>query len=183
VPMEDARKQMETNVFGLAELSRLVIPHMREHRFGRIINISSLAGQACFLYGGWYHVSKYAVEALSDTMRIDLKKFGIDVVKIEPGGIRTAWGTIAADHLDECTKGTVYEPTAQKEARLFRYGYTSNILPPPSAAAKAIVRAACSCRPRVRYRPGLGASSLLFLHKMLPARWWDAAMRLAGRVK
>ncbi len=183
VPMEEARRQLDTNVFGLVQMCRLVIPQMRLQGSGRIINISSLAGQACFLYGGWYHVSKYSVEALSDTMRIDLRKFGIDVVKIEPGGIRTAWGHIAADHLEECTRGSVYEDSALNEARLFHYGYDSKFLAPPSSAARTIVKAACSRRPRVRYRPGAGASSLLFLHKILPARWWDSIMRLAGGKK
>ncbi len=181
VSMEEARRQMETNVFGLASLCRMVIPVMREQHSGCIINLSSLAGQASFQYGGWYNVSKYAVEAISDTMRIDLKRFGINVVKIEPGGVRTDWGHIAADHLAECTKGTVYEPTASREASLMHYGYSTKLMPPPSVVAKAITRAACSRRPKVRYRPGLGAISLLILHSILPARWWDAMMRLLGR--
>ncbi len=182
VSLEEARSQMETNVFGLATMCRLVIPSMREQGSGCIINISSLAGQSCFLYGGWYHVSKYSVEALSDCLRMELKPFGIDVVKIEPGGIRTQWGHIAGDHLSECTKGSVYEQSAAKEAELLHYGYSSNFLTDPSAVAKAITRAATSKRPRVRYRVGLGASSMAFLHTFLPLRWWDSAMRLMGKV-
>ncbi len=180
VPLEEARRQMETNVFGLSTMCRLVIPHMRSQSSGRIINISSLAGQSCFLYGGWYHVSKYSVEALSDSLRIELKPFGIDVVKIEPGGIRTQWGHIAGDHLKECTEGSVYETSAAKEAALMHYGYSSNYLTSPTVVARAITRAAVSRRPRVRYRVGLGAKSLAFLHTVLPDRWWDAGMRLLG---
>ena len=181
VPLEEARRQLETNVFGLSTMCRLVIPSMRERHSGRIINISSLAGQSCFLYGGWYHVSKYSVEALSDCLRIELRPFGIDVVKIEPGGIRTQWGHIAADHLAECTKGSVYETTASREAELMHFGYDSRVLTNPSRVARAITHAATGLRPRVRYRVGAGASSLAFLHTVLPARWWDAMMRLLGR--
>ena len=181
VPMDEARKQMETNLFGAALLSKLVIPDMRARGSGRIINISSLAGQVPVLFGGWYNISKYAIEALSDTMRIELRRYGIDVVKIEPGGIKTAWGGIAADHLEECTRDTVYEGTAAKEAKLFRTGYSSNIMTPPSSAARAIERAACSRRPRVRYRPGIGASSMAVLHSLIPPRWWDSLVRLMGK--
>ena len=120
VSMEEARRQMDTNLFGAACLSRMAIPGMREQGSGRIINISSVAGRAPVLYGGWYNISKYAIEALGDTMRVDIKPFGIDVVTIEPGGIKTAWGGIAADNLEACTAGSVYEPTASREAALFR---------------------------------------------------------------
>ena len=109
VPLEEARRQLEVNVFGLATLCRKVLPWMRERHFGRIINISSVAGRTCMYFGGWYHVSKYAVEALSDTLRMETARFGIDVVLIEPGGIRTDWGIIAAKHLAESSAGTAYE--------------------------------------------------------------------------
>ena len=181
VPIDEARKQMETNVFGLSRMSGLVIPVMRAQGSGRIINISSLAGQSPFMYGGWYCVSKYSVEALSDCMRMELKPFGIDVVKIEPGGIKTAWGHIAASHLEECTKGTVYEETGANEAALLRYGYTGDILTSPAKVARDIVRAATSRRPRVRYRPGVGARSGKLAYIILPVRWWDALMRLMSK--
>lgn len=182
VSMEEARRQMDTNLFGAACLSRMAIPGMREQGSGRIINISSVAGRAPVLYGGWYNISKYAIEALGDTMRVDLKPFGIDVVTIEPGGIKTAWGGIAADNLEACTAGSVYEPTASREAALFRKGYGGNLLAKPDAVARAITRASLSRRPRVRYRPGTGASALIFLHSILPARWWDALIRLMGKL-
>ena len=108
VSMEEARKQLEVNVFGLARLTQLVIPHMRQQGSGRIVNLASIAGKLALYFGGWYHVSKFAVEGFSDALRMELKPFGIDVVIIEPGGIRTEWGVIAADHLAESSKGTVY---------------------------------------------------------------------------
>ena len=178
---KEARAQMDTNVFGLAEMCRLVIPVMRAQGCGRIINIASLAGQAPMLFAGWYNVSKYAVEALNDNMRIELKEYGIDVVKIEPGGIRTPWGGIAAEHLLDCSTGSVYEGTAKREAWLMKTGYGSKLLTPPAAVARDICRAACSRRPRVRYRPGLGASSMAFLHTILPVRWWDSLVRMLGK--
>lgn len=182
VSMEEARRQMDTNLFGAALLSKLVIPHMREQGSGRIINISSVAGRAPVLYGGWYNVSKYAIEALSDTMRIDLRGFGIDVVTVEPGGIKTPWGGIAADNLEACTADSVYEPTARREAALLRKGYGGNFLASPEVVARAISRAALSRRPRVRYHPGSGATAMIVSHSLLPARWWDSIIRLMGRI-
>ena len=117
VPMEEARRQLEVNLFGLALLCRKVLPGMRQQGFGTIINISSVAGRACLYFGGWYHVSKYAVEAFSDSLRMEVKPFGVDVVLIEPGGIRTDWGIIAARHLEESSKGTAYEDDALRQAR------------------------------------------------------------------
>ena len=99
VSIEEARRQLEVNVFGLARLTQLVLPHMREQRSGTIINVSSIAGKIVLYFGGWYHVSKFAVEAFSDALRMEVKPFGIQVALIEPGGIKTDWGIIAADHL------------------------------------------------------------------------------------
>jgi len=116
VSMEEARRQVEVNVFGLAELCQLVLPHMRRQGSGRIINTSSIAGKIVIPFGGWYHVSKYSVEAFSDALRMEMKPFGVDVVLIEPGGIKTDWGIIASHHLAESSKGTPYEKDALLEA-------------------------------------------------------------------
>lgn len=178
VPMEEARRQMEVNLFGLAILCRKVLPAMREQGFGRIINISSVAGKACLYFGGWYNVSKYAVEAFSDALRIEVKPFGVDVVLIEPGGIRTDWGIIAARHLEESSKGTAYEDDALRQAHTMQKGYSSTLLAPPEAVTHAIVRAVKARRPRARYLTGSGAHLVVFLHTILPARWWDALARL-----
>ena len=214
VPEEEARRQMDTNLFGMAAMCSLVIPCMRSQGSGRIINMSSAAGQAAVLYGGWYNISKYAVEALSDNLRIELRGFGIDVVKIEPGGIRTPWGSIAANHLEACAGsgaaagcadvegaaaaggaavegvadggaemagGNPYAATAMREALLLRKGYSGNFLTPPSVVARAVCRAATARRPRVRYRPGIGAWFIPVAHTILPSRWWDAFVRLMGK--
>ena len=183
VPMDDARNQLEVNVFGLARLCQLVLPTMRAQHSGRIINTASVAGRAVFYYGGWYHVSKYAVESLSDAMRMELKPFGIDVVIIEPGAIKTNWGIIAADHLIESSKGTAYEQTGTMMADNLRNMYLSNTISDPAVVRKAIVRAVNARRPCTRYRIGRMANAIVFFHWLLPTRWWDAFLRLMGKRK
>ena len=183
VPMNDARNQLEVNVFGLARLCQLVLPTMRAQHSGRIINTASVAGRSVFYYGGWYHVSKYAVESLSDAMRMELKPFGIDVVIIEPGAIKTNWGIIAADHLIESSKGTAYEQTGTMMANNLRNMYLSNTISDPAVVRKAIVRAVNARRPSTRYRIGRMANAIVFFHWLLPTRWWDAFLRLMGKRK
>ena len=183
VSMEEARRQQEVNVFGLARLCQLVLPSMREQGSGRIVNTASVAGKTVLYFGGWYHVSKYSVEALSDALRMELKPFGIDVSMIEPGGIQTDWGIIAADHLAESSKGTPYEAEGLREAETMRKAYSMRLLSKPSVVARAISKAVNSRRPRARYRVGFGAHTLVFLHTILPARWWDALFRLGGKLR
>ena len=183
VPMDDARNQLEVNVFGLARLCQLVLPTMRAQHSGRIINTASVAGRSVFYYGGWYHVSKYAVESLSDAMRMELKPFGIDVVIIEPGAIKTNWGIIAADNLTESSKGTAYEQTGTMMANNLRNMYLSNTISDPAVVRKAIVRAVNARRPCTRYRIGRMANAIVFFHWLLPTRWWDAFLRLMGKRK
>ena len=183
VPMEEARRQQEVNVFGLARLCQLVLPSMRAQHWGRIINLSSVAGRTVIYFGGWYHVSKYSVEALSDAMRMELKPFGIDVVKIEPGAIKTDWGLIAADHLRASSEGTPYEEEGSRWANTMRWAYSSKYLSSPKVITRAILRAVDSRRPRTRYCTGRFARLMLFFHALLPARWWDAIMRSSGRLK
>ena len=178
VTMEEARRQMEVNLFGMAELTRLVLPYMRTQHSGRIINISSVAGKAVVHFGGWYNVSKYSVEALSDALRMELRPFGIKVSIIEPSGIKTPWGIIAADNLEESSKGTAYEAQSGRMVRLLRKAYTSDLLSPPHRVTAAITRAVNARRPRIRYRPGMGATAMIALHAILPARWWDAVANL-----
>lgn len=183
VTMAEARRQLEVNVFGLARLSQLVLPYMRAQKSGRIINTSSVAGKAVLYYGGWYHVSKYSVEALSDAMRMELKPFGIKVIMIEPGAIKTDWGIIAADHLEESSAATVYKKTAQRMAENMRKLYTDGRLSHPSVVRKAICRAVNSRYPKARYRIGKWSGAIVFFHWLLPAKWWDAFMRIGGKWK
>ena len=183
VTLEEARKQLEVNVFGLARMCQLVLPSMREQGSGRIINTSSIAGKTVLYFGGWYHVSKYSVEALSDALRMEVKPFGIDVSIIEPGGIKTDWGLIAADHLAESSKGPPYEQEGIRESKTMHKAYSIRLLSNPAVVTRAISRAVNSRRPRTRYRIGFGARTLVFLHALLPTRGWDAMMRKGGKLK
>jgi len=183
VPMDDARHQMEVNVFGLARLCQLVLPAMRRQRSGRIINVASVAGKTVMYYGGWYHVSKYSVEALSDALRMEVQPFGIDVVLIEPGAIKTDWGLIAADHLAQTSSGTPYEETGIMMADNLRAVYESDLPSSPSVVRKAICCAVNAKHPRTRYRIGRMAGAMVFFHWLLPTRLWDAMMRTMGKRK
>ena len=182
-PISEARRQMEVNVFGLARLTQMVLPVMRKQGSGLIVNTSSIAGKITLPFGGWYHVSKFSVEAFSDALRIEVKPFGIDVAIIEPGGIRTDWGIIAARHLRENAKGTPYESSAVPEADLLHKAYSGRYLSSPAVIARAISRAVGSRRPKARYRVGRFAHLGVFVHWLLPARWWDALMRAFCRLK
>ena len=138
---------------------------------------AAFAGKTVFQFGGWYHVSKYSVEALSDALRIEMKPFGVDVCIIEPGAIKTDWGIIAADHLEESSRGTAYEKAANGQAATMRKAYTGNFISKPTVISRAISRAVNSRRPRTRYMTGFGSHTAVFFHWLLPDRWWDALMR------
>ena len=183
VTMDEAHRQLEVNVFGLARLCQLVLPYMRQQHSGRIINISSIAGKMVFPFGGWYHVSKFSVEALSDALRMELKPFGIDVSMIEPGGIKTDCGIIAAKHLKESSVGTPYEQAALNESNLMHKGYSGNYLSSPKVITRAILRAVNSRCPKARYRTGAFSHTGVFIHWLLPAKWWDAMMRKLSKIK
>ncbi|MBK3576380.1 oxidoreductase [Streptomyces sp. MBT65] len=184
VPMEEARAQIEVNVFGLARLTQLVLPHMRARRSGTIVNISSMGGRFATPMGAWYHASKYAVEGLSDALRLELKRFGIDVVVIEPGSIRTAWGAIAADKLRTTSAHGPYAEQADAMAasleRSSRPG--SRMTSPATVIGKAVTTAATARRPRTRYRVGFGARPLILLSRLLPDRAFDALVKRSSGV-
>ena len=183
VTLEEARRQLEVNLFGLARLTQLVLPYMRERHSGRIVNVSSIAGKAVLLFGGWYNVSKYAVEAFSDALRVETKPFGIKVSLVEPSGIKTDWGFIAADNLETTSRGTAYEEPGLKMAAALRWAYDSKLLSSPQCVGKSIVKAATARRPRTRYRTGAGANTFVALHAIVPTRWWDWLVSLLGKVK
>ena len=128
VPIDEARRQFEVNVFGLARLTQLVTPHMRRQGSGRIINISSIGGKFYEPLGAWYHATKFAVEGFSDSLRVELAPFGIDVVIIEPGPIRTEWNEISRESLTETSAGGAYEEQAAKVRKVLERADTSKLM-------------------------------------------------------
>lgn len=185
VSIEEAKNQLEVNVFGLVRMTKLVIPYMRKEKSGRIINISSVAGRVTTYLGGWYHASKYAVETISDSLRMETKKFGIDVVIIEPGAITSKWGTIAMDNLEKTVEGTEYKEEAAKVIRTYRkmYDPKNKIISKPELVAKKISKAVNVKNPRTRYAFGFGAKILIFLHAILPTRAFDWIMKSMFNIK
>ena len=183
VSLEEARRQVEVNLFGLARLTQLVLPVMRQQGSGRIVNTSSVAGKIAIFLGGWYNVTKFAVEGFSDALRMEMKPFGIDVVKIEPGAIRTNWGSIAVDSLKKSSAGTAYEAIGNQWADSINWFYETSIGSSPSVVTRAISRAVNKRHPRMCYRVGRFAGVGVFFHAILPARWWDAMMWKLGKIK
>jgi len=116
VPMAEVRRQLETNFFGLVRLTQLVLPGMRRRRGGRILNVSSMGGRATLPGGAFYHASKYAVEAFSDALRMEVAQFGIEVVLIEPGPVKTPWTDTAAGSLGDAVSGPEADPYAAFKA-------------------------------------------------------------------
>ena len=171
VPISEARHQFEVNVFGLVRLSQLGLPTMREQRSGTIVNISSMAGRIWTPVGGWYFATEHAVEVLSDCMRVETRPFGIRVVVVQPGLIKTAWSGIAADHLMEHSQGSAYRAIVEPMAKTLRHlpSYTAS----PDVIANVVSKAVNSPNPRRRYAAPLHAKVFLFLRWLLPEWMWE----------
>lgn len=186
VPIEEARRQFEVNVFGLARLTQLVIPHMRAQHSassggGRIINISSIGGKFYEPFGAWYHATKFAVEGFSDSLRLELRPFGIDVVIIEPGPILTEWNEIARDSLLERSGSTDYARYARRAHRVLTEFDKPGRASRPEDVARKIRKAATTRRPAARYPVGRGARLVTGSRDHLPDRLYDQVLgRLYG---
>jgi NAD(P)-dependent dehydrogenase (short-subunit alcohol dehydrogenase family) len=179
VPLDEGRRQFEVNLFGLARLTQLVLPTMRRQRSGRVVNVSSIGGRIHEPMGSWYHATKFAVEGLSDCLRMELAPFGIDVVVIQPGAIRTEWSGIARAGLLATSGATAYAAQARAAAALLG-GADATSGADPSVVAGAVWQAVTARRPRTRYAVGGGARPLLALRRLLPDRAFDAVMRAAA---
>ncbi len=177
VPLDEARRQFDVNIFGLARMTQLVLPAMRKQRSGRIINISSMGGKMYTPFGGWYHATKHALEGLSDCLRLELKPFGIDVAIIEPGGIKTDWGTIAADNLAKTSGQGPYGRAARRAAKGLKRLYTGRLLTSPEVIADAILDAATARRPKTRYAVGFMAKPSIALRKRVSDRTFDRIIK------
>ena len=172
VPIEDVRKQYETNVFGLLAVTQAVLPAMRQAGTGRIVNIGSSGGEFTTPTGGVYQATKNAVDSMTDALRMELKQFGIDVVLIEPGAISSKFGVNGGLIMGE------NGPYAQLMRGVEKV--TSQALETgapgtwcPDEVAQVVLKASTIHRPKTRYRPGIVAKALIRFRAWLPDRLWD----------
>lgn len=177
VPLTEAQRQLDVNVFGAIRLTQMVLPLFRRQHRGRVIMISSIAGRLTGPFGGWYHASKYALEALSDALRMETAGQGIWVSIVEPGLVRTPWGHIAADHLAASARRGPYARLAEQAARGIQRLYDKKWLTSPAEVARTIFLAVNAAQPQARYLCGKDAYLLLALHTLLPTGLYDLAAR------
>ncbi|MGB8682328.1 MAG: oxidoreductase [Candidatus Binatus sp.] len=180
VPMTDIRRQFETNVFGLIAMTKLVLPAMRRQRWGRIVNLSSMGGKLTFPGGAYYHATKYAVEALSDALRFEVKGFGIDVIVIQPGPIKTQFGDTAVGSIamPKDSPYASFNVVLEKQIReAYEGGPMARFAAPPEAVAGVIEKAITAASPKTRYKVTLAARVLMGLRRWLPDRAFDAFLR------
>jgi NAD(P)-dependent dehydrogenase (short-subunit alcohol dehydrogenase family) len=181
VPIDDVRRQFETNVFGLLRMCQLALPGMRRQRFGRVVNLSSMGGKLVFPGGGAYHATKYAVEALSDAMRFEVAGFGVDVVLIEPGLIRTGFAEAAVGSMAGGGEGedgpyaSFNSAVAASTAGVYQ-GPLGRLGGGPETVARAIEKAISARRPRTRYPVTPSARVFMAQRRLLPDRLWDAVV-------
>ncbi|MEO6026237.1 MAG: oxidoreductase [Candidatus Binatia bacterium] len=181
VPMSEVRRQFETNVFGLTMLTKLVLPGMRRQGWGKIVNLSSMGGRMTLPGGGFYHATKYAVEAISDALRFEVQGFGIDVVIIEPGPIKTEFGDTAIARV--AALGGPESPyrefltVLQRQIRDAYEGPMGRLAADADAVAKVIETAITASKPRTRYVITLAAHVMMGVRRWIGDRGWDAVMR------
>ena len=173
LPIEEARRQFEVNLFGLAAVTQKVLPAMRENKYGKVVNISSMAGKIYMPLGSWYHATKHALEGWSDCLRLEVKHFGIDVVIVEPGGINTEWDGIAMDSMKEVSGNGPYSNLAQNMATTFSQTYQGGKASHPDVIGKVIHQAVTARRPKTRYSAGYMAKFSIFSRWLLPDRTFD----------
>jgi NAD(P)-dependent dehydrogenase (short-subunit alcohol dehydrogenase family) len=179
VSPDQVRRQFETNVFGLLRMCQLVLPGMREQRWGRIVNIGSMGGKVTFPGGGLYHATKYAVEALSDALRFEVRGFGIDVILIEPGLIVTGFAEAATATVVPDVDGP-YARFNKAVAKVTTEAYKGPMRMlggGPETVAKAIGNALEAKRPKARYPVTPSAHLMITQKRFTPDRVWDLMMR------
>jgi NAD(P)-dependent dehydrogenase (short-subunit alcohol dehydrogenase family) len=176
VPIDELRAEFDTNVLGYVRVAQAVLPGMRSRGAGRIVNVSSVAGLVTMPGAGAYAASKYAIEAISDALRFELRGFGIRVVLIEPGPIRSAFTAAANTTLEDRGEGpyaAYHEAVAEGDAETDE----SFLAGKPEHVAKAIERALSDARPRPRYKVTPIARVLPVLRGTLGDRGFDAFLR------
>ena len=182
IPPEAVRQQFDTNVFGVIRLTQLVLPGMRRAHSGRIINIGSMAGRLTFPGGGLYHATKHAIVALTDALRFEVRGFGIQVVLIEPGLIKSGFADMALSSMDRLERGdSPYANFTREVGRIttesYEKGPVARLSGTPDDVAKAVERALTATRPKSRYAVTPSAHVFLALRALLSDRLWDALLR------
>jgi NAD(P)-dependent dehydrogenase (short-subunit alcohol dehydrogenase family) len=182
IPVDEVRRQFETNLFGLHRLTQLVLPGMREQGWGRVVNVSSMGGRLTFPGGGVYHASKHALEALSDALRYEVRSFGVDVIVVEPGLVKTRFGETSVGSIHSVSgDASPYRDFNAGVAKVVGGAYEgamARLAIEPEAVARVIEKAIKVRRPRSRYVvPGF-VRVLLLARGVLPDWMWDAALRL-----
>ena len=172
--LDQVRAMFEVNLFGLIGLTQLLLPPMREKRHGRIVNVSSIAGKFVTPGAGWYGASKHALEGISDALRLELHRFGVQVVLIEPGLIRTGFETVADESMQkQCADpvwGSMMRRVSSSWAEGFRKGSS------PDVVARTISKVLEVDQPKARYRCGSESDAVL-VHRFMPTKLWDAFVR------
>ncbi|MEZ5105629.1 MAG: oxidoreductase [Draconibacterium sp.] len=176
VSIEDAKQQFEVNIFGLADITREVLPHMRKQKSGKIINIASMGGKVYTPLGSWYHATKHALEGWSDCLRLELKPFNIDVVIIEPGVITTEFGDVLYQPMLDRTKNTPYEKMGASVAKSTMEMYNKGQGSPVSVITNLVIKAINSTKPKTRYAAGKYAKPMMFIRKYFGDRFYDAVI-------
>jgi short-subunit dehydrogenase len=172
VSYEDAKRQFEVNIFGLAEITKAVLPTMRQQKSGTIINISSVGGKIYTPLGSWYHATKHALEGWSDCLRLEVKQFGIDVVIVEPGAIATEFGEVMSNNFST-KENSPYESMVKAMNAVMKNTEKPGNASPPSVIADTISKAISASKPKTRYAAGKLASQVLFFRKWFSDRAFD----------
>lgn len=171
VPMDEAKNQMEINLFGATRLIQLILPSMRKKQYGKIVNISSIGGKVGLPMGSWYHASKFAIEGISDSLRNEVRQFGIDVIVIEPGGTKSEMVEIGAKDLMRVSGQTAYAGLAKSLDKM--YTAIEKSASEPIVIAKLIRKGIEAKNPKTRYIGGKMAKPMLFMRKMLSDKLFD----------
>ncbi len=172
-PIAEARLQFEVNFFGMARLTQLVLPSMRAKMAGRIINISSMGG---IIYGplaSWYHATKHAIEGWSDSLRVELTPFHIDVVIVEPGVIMTEFAEVTVPILLQRSGSGPYATMAKSLGNAMKKIYQPGSASDPQVITNLIVKAVTASKPKTRYVAGKFAKPLIFMRRRLGDRMFD----------
>ena len=180
VPIDQVRRQFETNVFGLIRMCQLALPEMRRQGWGKIVNFGSMGGRLTFPGGGFYHATKYAVEAISDALRFEVRGFGVDVILVEPGLIVTKFGEVAAQTTTVADDDGPYADFNRKVAKTTEEAYRGPLVKlggGPEKVAGTIAKALKSNRPKPRYPVTPSAHLMINQRRFAPDQVWDLMMR------